>query len=138
MKRREILSACLVVLALTATASCCLGTPDGALPEAVTFRTEAVHTGGTPDEVVFRYYPDTAEPSSYLVTFEIRQGGQTAVAVAGRVFEGISADNPIELPPVPAEPGVTVTARTKIIDRYGRSVHSSESAVTPGGAQTTG
>lgn len=138
MTRKEILFACLVVLALTATIACCLDTTDGTPPEAVTFRTEAVHTGGTPDEVFFRYYPDAAEPSSYLVTFEIREGGQTAVAVAGRAFENISADHPIELPSVPAEPGVTVTARTEILDRYGRSVHSGESSVTPGSAQTTG
>ncbi|MDD4254584.1 MAG: hypothetical protein PHP59_04320 [Methanofollis sp.] len=138
MTRIGIALACLVALAAATAAACCLGTPDGNLPEPVSFRAEAIHTGGAPDEAVFLYYPDSAEPAPYFATFEIRQGGRVAVAVAGRVYEEISADRPIKLPAVPAEPGVTVVAKTDIIDRYGRTVHSSETALTPGLVQTTG
>ncbi|WP_067048019.1 hypothetical protein [Methanofollis ethanolicus] len=138
MTRTWIALACLIVLGIATTAACCLGTPDGNLPEPMTFRAEAAHTGGTPDEVVFLYYPDSAEPAPYFVTFEIRQGETVAVAVAGRVYDDISADRPIELPAVPAEPGVTAVAKTDIIDRYGRTVHSSETALTPGLVHTTG
>lgn len=132
MTKKEIALACLIVLAIATAAACCLGTPDGTLPEPVSFQAEVTHTGGTPDEVVFLYYPDSAEPAPYFVTFEIRQGGEVTVAVAGRVYEEISADRPIELPSVRAEPGVAVVAKTDIIDRYGRTVHSGETAVTPG------
>jgi hypothetical protein len=132
MTRIGVTLVCLVVLAVAMAAACCLGTPDGNLPAAVSFRAEVTHTGGAPGEVVFLYYPDSAEPAPYFVTFEIRQGETVTAAVAGRVYEGISADRPIELPPVPAEPGVTVVAKTEIIDRYGRTVHSGETAVTPG------
>lgn len=132
MTRIGVTLVCLVVLAAATAAACCLGTPDGTLPEPVSFRAEVTHTGGTPGEVAFLYYPDSAEPAPYFVTFEIRQGGEVVVAVAGRIYEEISADRPIELPPVPAETGVTVVAKTDIIDRYGRTVHTSETAVTPG------
>ncbi|WP_298669871.1 hypothetical protein [uncultured Methanofollis sp.] len=132
MTKKRIILACLLVLVAAAASACCLGTPDGSLPEPVTFRAGAAHTGGVPDEIVFLYHPDSTEPAPYFVTFEVRQGEEVAVAVAGRVYEDISADRPIELPPVPSEPGVTVVAKTDIIDQYGRTVHSGETAVTPG------
>jgi len=125
---------CLVLVGVAGIAACCTGTPDGSLPPAVTFRGEVVHTGGTPDEIVVRYYSNSTEPSDYTVTFEIRKGGTTQDAVAGRAYANISAERPIELPAVAAEPGIPVTVGIVIYDRWGRAVHTSTTTFTPGEA----
>lgn len=123
---------CLSLVGAAGIAACCTGTPDGNLPPAVTFRGEVIHTGGDPDELVVRYYPNSTEPSDYTVTFEMRRGGTTADAVAGRHYTNISAERPIELPAAAADPGVPVTVSVAIYDRWGRTVHTSTTTLTPG------
>lgn len=125
---------CLALVGAAGAAACCAAAPDGSLPPAVTFRSEVVHTGGEPGELIVRYYPNSTEPSDYTVTFEIRRGGTTEDAVAGRTYTDISAERPIELPAVIAEPGVPVRFSVAIYDRWGRSVHTSTATLTPGEA----
>jgi hypothetical protein len=132
MNAQALALICLVLVGAAALAVGCAAEPDGSLPPEVTFRGEAVHTGADPDELIVRYYPNSTEPSDYTVTFEIRKRGTTEEAVAGRVYTNISAERPIELPAAGAEPGVPVTVSIAIYDRWGRTVHTSTTTLTPG------
>ncbi|MBP2146583.1 hypothetical protein J2129_002037 [Methanofollis sp. W23] len=115
---------CLVgTVVVVALVSGCLGEPDGSLPPPVEFIPE-VTGGGTGDGLIIRYYPNTTEPASYSVTFEIKVAGEVTDAVAGESFSGISAAHPIELPPVPAGAGDEVRVQVTIFDEYGRIVHT--------------
>ncbi|QSZ67173.1 hypothetical protein RJ40_06510 [Methanofollis aquaemaris] len=121
--RQDRVLACLAAVVLAAALiSGCIGEPDGSLPPPVDFTPEA--DVGAEDELIIRYYPNSTEPASYTVTFEIEVNGETADAVAGRIFSGISAADPIELPPVPAGPGAEVSVRVTIFDEFRRIVHS--------------
>lgn len=135
--RPGIALTCLVgAVVVAALVAGCLGEPDGSLPPPVEFTPEV--TGGVGNDLVLRYYPNTTEPASYSVTFEIKVAGEVTDAVAGRAFSGISAADPIELPPVPAEPGDEVSVQVTIFDEYGRTVHTETTSFLAGdGLQVT-
>ncbi|TAJ45751.1 hypothetical protein CUJ86_03305 [Methanofollis fontis] len=121
----------LLLLSMAVTAGC-IGAPDGTLPPPVRFTMEAVHTGGTPDEILVRVVPESAEPAEYSVTYTMTLGSTTLDAVAGRTYTDISATHPIELPPAPAQPGVPLTVEVMVLDRWGRTVHDATATYTPG------
>lgn len=135
MKPYGTILLCLVIAA-GAAAACCTETTDGNLPTAVSFTDEPVHIGDASDELAVRYYPNSTVPSDYTVTFEIWEGGAIQEAVAGRVYENISAEHPIEIKPAIAGTAGAVTVDTVIYDCWGRTVHTSVVNLTPDAAET--
>ncbi|MDK2973839.1 MAG: hypothetical protein PWP08_210 [Methanofollis sp.] len=132
MNARGMALLCLALVGGACIAACCTGTPDESLPPEVSFTGETVRTGGTQDEIVVRYYPNSTEPSDYLVTFEISKGGTILDAVAGRAYPNVSAERPIELPVVAAGNDLPVTVDVTIYDRWGRAVHTSTTTLAAG------
>lgn len=129
--RLNLLLACLAAFVLAIVfISGCIGAPDGSLPPPAEFTPEV--TAGAGDELIIRYYPNSTEPASYSVTFEIEVDGEITDAVAGRIVPDVSAADPIELPPVRAAPGTEVSVRVTIYDEFRRIVHSDTTTIIVG------
>jgi len=75
------------------------------------------------DSVTFTYTPDAAGKSDYIVDYEILRDGIKIESSVGKVYEGISADNPISIEVV-REGDSTYESRTLVRKADGKALYN--------------
>lgn len=118
----------LLLIPLLAAAGCTgpqVQPPPAPAPE---FRSESV---GYDDRVVFRFIPDTSQPATYFVTYDITRNGNTVTSEVQAVYEGVDRSSPIEFT-VEREPGDAVEIAITVVNADGVEVHMSRIAVRSG------
>ncbi|MDN7024713.1 hypothetical protein FGU65_07405 [Methanoculleus sp. FWC-SCC1] len=118
----------LLLMLLLAASGCTV--PQVQPPPAPTpeFRSESV---GYDDRVVFRFIPDTSQPATYFVTYDITRNGNTVTSEVQAVYEGVVRSGPIEFT-VERGPGDAVEIAITVVNADGVEVHMSRIAVRSG------